>query len=164
MFPKTQGKTHYLASKNLGGRHGKERTSRATHRNLMKQHVRCRDKHTKETYKQAGKPVNTPPHPTLGKSEEKHLNPDIQEHTQDTRARTAQEHCTRVAQRWRLPKDSAPSGGDKDDRPPDNLRASFPGDTHRVNRGDQAGSGEAGPAEAEPTAKQPRVWHRLRLG
>lgn len=96
--------------------------------------------------------MNTPPHPTPPSAKAKRKPRHSGMHTQTL----ARAHTARAARRLRLPKDSAPSGGDKDGRSPDNLRASFPGDTHRANRGDEAGSGEAGPGRGGANSQTAR--------
>lgn len=87
---------------------------------------------------------HTPPNPRQ-KRRETHA---------DTRARTAQEPCTRVAQRLSLPMDSAPSGGDKDGDP---RTTSGPPSRETLTEltGVTVTVTRRGPAEAEPTVKRP---------
>ena len=55
-----------------------------------------------------------------------------------------------------LPQGSRGKGRSQDGPPPGTLQSSLPGDTHRADRDDRAGHPRAGPAHAEPAAKQRR--------
>lgn len=144
---------------------GHTQTLRNTHRWYPQNHKHTEIHTVDSIYRQkAGVQTNTPSNIGTRNTDthhtDTHVHPDAQEHTQEN-ARVHTQHTnsrTLAAQRLPLLQDSAPGrrgkGRSKDGQPPGTLQTSFPGDTHRADRDDRACHRGAGPAHAEPTAKQ----------